>query len=109
MIQCPKCSADNSDDSRFCKSCGQEISSFSQAPTIAAPRVIPLKVSRLPDADRQPNWSVLFKAADLDQAKFSPVEPQAIPPVHSDVQAAWIGTLPDFPERQFGLKPLPGR
>ena len=37
MIQCPKCSADNSDDSRFCKSCGQEISSLSQAPTMAAP------------------------------------------------------------------------
>ena len=37
MIQCPKCSADNSDDSRFCKSCGQEITSISQAPTVAAP------------------------------------------------------------------------
>jgi predicted Ser/Thr protein kinase len=37
MIQCPKCSAENSEDSRFCKSCGEELSSLSQAPTIAAP------------------------------------------------------------------------
>jgi tRNA A-37 threonylcarbamoyl transferase component Bud32 len=37
MIQCPKCSADNSDDSRFCKSCAEPLSSLSQAPTVAAP------------------------------------------------------------------------
>ena len=37
MIQCPKCSAENSDDSRFCKSCGEELSSLSQAPTVATP------------------------------------------------------------------------
>ena len=37
MIQCPKCSADNLPESRFCSSCGQELSSLSQAPTVAAP------------------------------------------------------------------------
>ena len=37
MIQCPKCSAENTLDSRFCKSCGQEVSSVSQMPTIEAP------------------------------------------------------------------------
>jgi hypothetical protein len=37
MIQCPKCSAGNPLNSRFCNSCGQELSSLSQAPTVAAP------------------------------------------------------------------------
>jgi len=37
MIQCPKCSAENSDDSRFCKSCAEPLSSLSQAPTVTAP------------------------------------------------------------------------
>ena len=37
MIQCPKCSTENSPDSSFCKSCAEPLSSLSQAPTVAAP------------------------------------------------------------------------
>jgi hypothetical protein len=37
MIQCPKCSADNPSENRFCGACGEELSSLSQAPTMAAP------------------------------------------------------------------------
>jgi len=37
MIQCPKCSAENPPESRFCNSCGEELSSLSQAPTVATP------------------------------------------------------------------------
>ena len=37
MIQCPKCSAENLPESRFCSSCGQELSSVSQMPTMEAP------------------------------------------------------------------------
>jgi hypothetical protein len=37
MIQCPKCSAENPLNSRFCNSCGEELSSLSQAPTVVAP------------------------------------------------------------------------
>jgi hypothetical protein len=37
MIQCPKCSADIPDDSRFCKSWGESVSTPSQMPTIEAP------------------------------------------------------------------------
>jgi predicted Ser/Thr protein kinase len=37
MIQCPKCSAENPPDNKFCGSCGEELSSLSQAPTVAAP------------------------------------------------------------------------
>ena len=37
MIQCPKCSAENPPDNKFCGSCGEELSSLSQMPTVAAP------------------------------------------------------------------------
>jgi serine/threonine protein kinase len=37
MVQCPKCSAENLPESRFCSSCGQELSSLSQMPTVAVP------------------------------------------------------------------------
>jgi serine/threonine protein kinase len=37
MIQCPKCSAKNLPESRFCSSCGQELSSLSQMPTMESP------------------------------------------------------------------------
>src|SRR3990172_869027 len=34
MTQCPKCSADNPPESRFCNSCGHSISAPSQMPTV---------------------------------------------------------------------------
>jgi predicted Ser/Thr protein kinase len=37
MIQCPKCSAQLPDESKFCLSCGEPLSSLSQMPTVAAP------------------------------------------------------------------------
>jgi len=37
MIQCPKCSAENPPDNKFCGSCGEPFSSISQMPTVAAP------------------------------------------------------------------------
>jgi serine/threonine protein kinase len=37
MIRCPKCSAENLPESRFCSSCGEDLSSLSQATTVAAP------------------------------------------------------------------------
>jgi predicted Ser/Thr protein kinase len=37
MIRCPKCSAENTLDSRFCKSCAEPLSAPSQMPTMEAP------------------------------------------------------------------------
>jgi hypothetical protein len=37
MVQCPKCSAQNPQGSRFCNSCGENISSASQMPTAEYP------------------------------------------------------------------------
>jgi hypothetical protein len=36
-VQCPKCSAENPPNSRFCNSCGEPFSSVSQMPTMEAP------------------------------------------------------------------------
>jgi hypothetical protein len=38
-----------------------------------------------------PDWSTLFKAADLDPASLQPSEPEWSPEVASDVRAAWTG------------------
>ena len=51
MIQCPKCSAENLPESRFCSSCGQELSSVSQMPTMEAPESPPAPV-QLPHVGR---------------------------------------------------------
>ena len=61
MIQCPKCSAENLPKSRFCSSCGQELSSLSQAPTVATPEgespLVPVQtphVGRIVSSDSVP-------------------------------------------------------
>jgi hypothetical protein len=44
-----------------------------------------------------PDWSVLFAAAGLDAAKFTPVDPQWAPAVMADSRAAWTGVYPEAP------------
>ncbi|HET6371751.1 MAG TPA: serine/threonine-protein kinase [Candidatus Polarisedimenticolia bacterium] len=48
-------------------------------------------------AEGQPDWPVLFQAAGLDPAAFSPVESTWTPPVYADVRAAWEGAVPEWP------------
>jgi predicted Ser/Thr protein kinase len=45
-----------------------------------------------------PDWSSLFAAAGLDQAKFTPVDPQWAPAVMADARAAWTGAFAETPE-----------
>ena len=52
MIQCPKCSAQNPPDSRFCTSCGQPLSSPSQMPTMEAPAAEAQKAAETPHVAR---------------------------------------------------------
>ena len=44
-----------------------------------------------------PDWAPLFRAAGLDLARFSPVEPQWTPSVYADTRAAWEGPHPERP------------
>jgi serine/threonine protein kinase len=61
-------------------------------------RVIPQNNKKESGPVQQPDWSALFKRAGLDKAEYTSVEPESIPPVFADTQAAWTGKLPDFPD-----------
>jgi serine/threonine-protein kinase len=53
MIKCPKCSAQIPEESKFCLSCGQEVSLLSQMPTVAAPEgVVPQAPVNAPHVGR---------------------------------------------------------
>jgi hypothetical protein len=64
---------------------------------LTALRIIPSKKDGESRVIGQPDWSPLFEAAGLDLAKYTAVEPEAIPPLYADMRSAWTGTLPDFP------------
>jgi serine/threonine protein kinase len=44
-----------------------------------------------------PDWSALFSAAGLDEAKFAAGDPQWTPTVMADSRAAWTGAFPESP------------
>jgi serine/threonine-protein kinase len=50
-----------------------------------------------PSASPAPSfdWAMLFEAAGLNQADFSPAKPEWVPPVNSDTRVAWEGKLPN--------------
>jgi serine/threonine-protein kinase len=45
-----------------------------------------------------PDWNVLFAAAGLDPARFSPVTPRWVPTESFDARAAWEGTRAEVPD-----------
>jgi serine/threonine protein kinase len=52
IIQCPKCSTQNPQDSRYCNSCGQPLSSPSQMPTMGTPAAESPKPAETPHVAR---------------------------------------------------------
>ena len=46
-----------------------------------------------PPASPAADWPALFKAAGLDPAKWTPAEPEWVPPSYADARAAWTGML----------------
>jgi hypothetical protein len=67
-------------------------------------QVVPLEEDRMSGAVQPAEWSALFKAAGLDQAKWVSAEPQLTPPIYADARAAWTGTLPDLPETPIRIE-----
>jgi serine/threonine-protein kinase len=55
------------------------------------------KDPRDPGAPQPSEWSVLFEAAELDMASFSPTAPLWNPIVACDERVAWTGSYPDQP------------
>jgi len=57
-----------------------------------------------PVTPREPDWNVLFAAADLPRERFTAVTPQWTPAAYADTRAAWEGTLPDTPQVKLRLE-----
>lgn len=61
-------------------------------PTSGSPR------AETADARGEPDWNAGLRAADLDPAQLTRVEPQRIPQVFADHRAAWAGAYPESPD-----------
>jgi hypothetical protein len=66
MIQCPKCSAENTLDSRFCKSCAEPLSVPSQTPTMEAP------VPETPKLAETPHVARIISSDSIPAGGFTP-------------------------------------
>jgi serine/threonine-protein kinase len=60
--------------------------------------VIPPQVDESSGTAQAPDWSVLFREAGLDPAKWVAVEPSWTPLLYADTRAAWRGVLPERPD-----------
>jgi hypothetical protein len=59
---------------------------------------VPVQVESRATAPRLAlDWGTFFRAAGLDQARFSPVPPDWTPRVYADARHAWLGTAPGIP------------
>jgi serine/threonine-protein kinase len=56
------------------------------------------------EAAHAPDWSLLFSAAGLDAARFSPTQPRWTPPSAYDARAAWLGAYPGQPANSLRLE-----
>jgi hypothetical protein len=67
-------------------------------------QVIPPGPVKPSASNQQPDWSVLFMAANLDQGKWTSVEPDQAPLPYADTRAAWKGTMPDIPDAPIRIE-----
>ncbi len=59
---------------------------------------VPPQLEEKPSPATLFDWKILLKAADLDMTRFTPVEPQWVPPAAFDARAAWTGSYASAPE-----------
>ncbi len=60
--------------------------------------VLPPEVDKSAGTPGVPDWSILFREAGLDPAKWTAAEPTWTPMGYADTRAAWQGVLPARPE-----------
>jgi len=61
-------------------------------------QVLPPELDKPAATPQTPDWSILFREAGLDPAKWTATEPTWTPLGYADTRAAWQGTLPERPE-----------
>ena len=68
---------------------------------------VPRQVEHVEDdqgSAHPPDWSLLFSAAGLDPARFSPTLPRWTPPSPYDARVAWLGAYPGQPANSLRLE-----
>jgi serine/threonine-protein kinase len=65
---------------------------------------VPLEVEHAQEAAHPPDWSLLFSAAGLDLARFSPTQPRWTPPSPYDARAAWLGAYAGQPANSLRIE-----
>src|SRR5262249_3182632 len=61
-------------------------------------RIVPPQHDPSKDPSPTPKWDAVFRAAGLDQGRFTPVDPEWSPKDFADTRAAWEGPLADAPD-----------
>ena len=67
-------------------------------------RILPSNGPQEPGNIEPFEWSLLFKAAGLEEDDFDRMEPEFVPPMYADTRAAWTGVLPDFPDIEVSIE-----
>jgi serine/threonine-protein kinase len=65
---------------------------------------VPPEVEDAQEAAQPPDWGLLFSAAGLDAARFSPTPPRWTPSSPYDARAAWLGAYPGHPANSLRLE-----
>jgi len=65
---------------------------------------VPPQVDQSTGALPAPDWTPLFAAAGLDQARFTPTEPNWTPLTGFDARSAWTGVYPDQPDIELRIE-----
>jgi hypothetical protein len=61
-------------------------------------QAVPPQIDDAQTASAQADWTPLFSAAGIDQARFHPVEPRWLPGSFADARVAWEGPFPEVPD-----------
>ncbi len=77
---------------------GEELVTLDSRGRLICLEVLPPQVDESSGAAPAPDWSVLFREAGLDPAKWIRVQPAWTPPLYADTRAAWQGTSPENPD-----------
>ncbi len=83
---------------------GMASAQLDTAGRLIAFQAIPPERDEPEGAAAEPDWSILFALAGLEEGRFAPVEPAWVPPVYCDRRAAWEGADPKRPSEIYRIE-----